>query len=95
MITKDMMAELNQRIRVKARVRDGFRPPSLTPVFPGANWLEREVFDLFGIEFAGHPHLTRILLPDGWSGHPLRKDYSIIQMDNRWVRENLGIDSGQ
>jgi NADH-quinone oxidoreductase subunit C len=85
----------NQRIRVKAHVAEGVRAPSIASVFPGANWLEREVYDMFGVEFAGHPNLTRILLPEDWTGHPLRKDYSIIQMDNRWVRENLSIDSGQ
>lgn len=49
--------------------------PSITPVFKGADWLEREVFDLFGIRFAGHPYMRRLMLPDGWVGHPLRKDY--------------------
>ncbi|MBI1896900.1 MAG: NADH-quinone oxidoreductase subunit C [Acidobacteria bacterium] len=87
--------ERNLRVRVKTRVREGERPRSVTHLYTGANWLEREVFDMFGIEFAGHPDLRRILLPEEWRGHPLRKDYSIVQMDNEWVRENLGIESGQ
>lgn len=85
----------NERLRIKSRIPEGFRPQSLTGVHLGANWLEREVYDMFGIEFDGHPNLKRILLPDEWQGFPLRKDYGITQMDNQWVRENLGIESGQ
>lgn len=85
----------NERIRLKSRIHDGEKPQSATSIYPTANWLEREIFDLFGIGFAGHPDLRRILLPDDWRGHPLRKDYGILQMDNVWVKENLGIESGQ
>ena len=85
--------ERNERIRVKTLVAESV--PSVFSIWPTANWLEREVFDMFGIRFEGHPDLKRILLPDGWKGYPLRKDYGIIQQDNEWVQINLGIESGQ
>jgi NADH-quinone oxidoreductase subunit C len=85
----------NERIRVTTRILDGESLPSSVPIWPTANWLEREVFDMFGIKFDGHPDLKRILLPEGWKGHPLRKDYGILQQDNEWVQINLGIESGQ
>ena len=82
------------------RLRTGNRTdqvhlPSLTPNWRGAEFQEREIFDLYGIIFDGHPDLKRILLPDGWKGFPLRKDYGILQQDNEWVQINLGIESGQ
>jgi len=85
----------NERVRLKVRAADGEEVPSMVEVWPTANWLEREVFDMFGIVFSGHPNLKRILLPDGWQGYPLRKDYDILQQDTAWVKENLGIESGQ
>jgi NADH-quinone oxidoreductase subunit C len=85
----------NERIRMKIRIKDGEKAQSATDVWVTATWLEREVFDMFGIEFEGHPDLRRILMPEDWTGHPLRKDYGILNMDNRWVQENLGIESGQ
>jgi NADH-quinone oxidoreductase subunit C len=85
----------NERIRVKTQIADGAALPSSVPIWPGANWLEREVYDMFGIRFDGHPDLKRILLPEEWKGHPLRKDYGILQQDNEWVQINLGIESGQ
>ncbi|MGH9787548.1 MAG: NADH-quinone oxidoreductase subunit C [Candidatus Acidiferrales bacterium] len=83
----------NQRLRLKATV--GESCPSVTSVWPGANWLERECYDMFGIRFEGHPNLKRILLPDEWKGYPLRKDYDILKQDTDWIRENIGIESGQ
>ncbi len=85
----------NERLRLKVRLADQETLPSVTSVWGAANWLEREVFDMFGIVFDTHPNLKRILLPDGWKGHPLRKDYDILQQDTEWVRENLGIEGGQ
>lgn len=85
----------NERLRVKTMIADGESLPSSVEIWPTTNWLEREVFDMFGIKFDGHPDLKRILLPDGWKGHPLRKDYGIIQQDKEWVQINLGIESGQ
>jgi NADH-quinone oxidoreductase subunit C len=70
--------KLKQRIRIVARL-EGDSPTinSITDVWPAANFYEREVFDLFGVTFAGHPRLTRIMMPDNWNGHPLRKDYPV------------------
>jgi NADH-quinone oxidoreductase subunit C len=85
----------NERLRLKVWAADAEDVPSVVSVWPTANWQEREVFDMFGIIFSGHPNLKRILLPDEWQGYPLRKDYDILQQDTAWVRENLGIESGQ
>lgn len=85
----------NQRLRLKVPLGEDAHCPSVAGLWGTANWLERECFDMFGIVFDGHPDLRRILLPDGWKGHPLRKDYDILQQDVAWVKENLGIESGQ
>jgi NADH-quinone oxidoreductase subunit C len=85
----------NERLRLKAHAGENEPVPSVCEVWPVANWLERECYDMFGIVFEGHPDLKRILLPDEWQGYPLRKDYDILKQDTDWVRENLGIESGQ
>lgn len=72
------LVSIPRKTKLRLRVRvSGDNPvvDSLMAVWPGANWLEREIFDLFGVRFTGHPDLRRILLPDNWEGHPLRRDY--------------------
>lgn len=74
------LVSIPRRDRVRLQVRLSGQDPvvdSLVPVWPGANWLEREIFDLFGIRFNGHPDLRRILLPEDWEGYPLRRDFPV------------------
>ena len=75
-----VIVSLSQGIRLRmitTAPRDEPSVASLTPLWPGAGFAEREVYDMFGIEFEGHPDLTRILMPDDWVGHPLRKDFGV------------------
>jgi len=72
----------NDRIRIKCGVEEGEEVPSLAPVFLSANWPERETYDMFGIRFAGHPDLRRILMWEHFSGHPLRKDFPVEGIDS-------------
>ena len=67
----------NQRVRVKVQTDEAGEVPSAIPVFPAADWFEREVYDLYGVVFSGHPDLRRILTDYGFSGHPLRKDFPV------------------
>ena len=92
------------RVRVKVRAADIEPVASVTSVWPSANWLEREVYDLFGVNFTGHPDRRRILMPEDWQGHPQRKDYPLegpgeLLMENpldwlrlRQVREEAEIE---
>jgi len=66
-----------RRVRLEAAVGDDQPLPSVTGVYPTADWQEREVYDMFGVVFTGHPNLTRVLMPDDWEGHPQRKDYPL------------------
>lgn len=77
----------NERVRLKVAVTHSV--DSVTSVWPAANWLEREVFDLFGIRFNGHPDLRRLLLPPDWEGYPLRKDYPLEFIENAWTEKHL------
>jgi len=78
----------NERVRLNVAVNGG-GVESVTGVWPAANWLEREVFDLFGVMFNGHPDLRRLLLPPDWEGHPLRKDVSLEFVENNWTKQHL------
>jgi len=69
--------ETNLRLRLKVQAAEGESIPSVSGVWSSANWAEREVFDMFGVPFDGHPDLRRILMPDDWEGHPLRKDFPL------------------
>ncbi|MBS1959271.1 MAG: NADH-quinone oxidoreductase subunit C [Bdellovibrionales bacterium] len=72
-----MHLETKARVRIKTRVADGEKMPTAIPLWEGANWAEREIYDMFGIHFEGHPDLRRILMDQRWEGHPLRKDYPL------------------
>jgi len=79
----------NERVRLKVALAEGENVESVTGVWPTANWMEREVYDLFGVSFRNHPDLRRILLPLDWEGHPLRKDYPLEFVENEWTGKHL------
>jgi NADH-quinone oxidoreductase subunit C len=81
--------DTNERVRLKVRTAGSV--DSVTGVWPSANWLEREVFDLFGVTFTNHPDLRRLLLPPDWEGHPLRKDYPLEFIENAWTEKHLPV----
>lgn len=67
----------NVRLRLKLRIEEDVEIDSMTGLYPGANWMEREIFDMFGVRFKNHPDMRRILMPFDWTGHPQRKDYPL------------------
>jgi len=85
----------NMRLRLKIPLAADETAASLVEIWPTANWLEREIFDMFGISFNGHPDMKRILLPEEWQGIHCARITTFLQQDTAWVRENLGIASGQ
>lgn len=79
----------SERVRVKAAAGEAEGVESVTGVWPAANWMEREVYDLYGVRFGNHPDLRRLLLPSDWQGHPLRKDYPLEFIENEWTERHL------
>lgn len=79
----------NERVRLKVSTDETEGVESVTSVWPAANWMEREVYDLFGTPFRNHPDLRRLLLPADWEGHPLRKDYPLEFIENNWTMKHL------
>ena len=80
------------RVRIKLKVNDGEAAPTITHIWPAANWLEREVWDMFGIKFTGHPNLRRIMMDERFTGHPLRKEYPIKQREP--FKDNIPFNLG-
>lgn len=83
------------RFRLKVLVNEGEAVPTVIPVWGAANWAEREVWDMFGIDFEGHPYLERLLLPEGWIGHPLRKDFRQTQIALPRPRADKVVEAGK
>jgi NADH-quinone oxidoreductase subunit C len=79
----------NERVRLKVDTTSERGAESVTSVWPAANWMEREVYDLFGVLFHNHPDLRRLLLPPDWEGHPLRKDVALEFVENEWTKKHL------
>src|SRR5712691_3851954 len=79
----------NERVRLKVSINELAGVESVTSVWPAANWMEREVYDLFGVTFRNHPDLRRLLLPPDWEGYPLRKDYPLEFIENEWTKKHL------
>ena len=79
----------NRALRVKVGLAEGESCPSVSEIWAGTNWMEREAYDMFGVKFEGHPDLRRILLPPDWPGHPLRKEYPVEYRDNEWTDKHL------
>jgi NADH-quinone oxidoreductase subunit C len=91
-----LLYSMAERRWLRLKTQTDEHAPTITDVFPGANWYERELFDLFGVIFDGHPSLTRIMMPDDWRGHPLRRDYPIggEPVDFTVTREIYGTGGG-